>query len=80
VDFDYRKKEDYDLKVTGRRLDGDAPPLVVDKVTNALFVPRAVMLTGVIVPTPGCWEITGAYKGQQLNFVVWVYSVKPGDK
>jgi hypothetical protein len=52
----------------------------VDKVTNALFVPRAVMLTGVIVPTPGCWEITGAYKGQQLNFVVWVYSVKPGDK
>jgi hypothetical protein len=80
VDFDYRRKEDYDLKVTGRRLDGDAPPLVVDKVTNALFVPRAVMLTGVIVPTPGCWEITGAYKGQQLNFVVWVYSVKPGDK
>src|ERR1044071_9249597 len=30
VDFDYRRKEDYDLKVTGRRLDGEAPPLVVD--------------------------------------------------
>ena len=76
VDFDYRNKEDYDLKVTGRRLDGDAPPLLVDRVTNALFVPRAAMLTGVYVPTPGCWEITGDYKGQKLSFVVWLYPVK----
>lgn len=76
VDFDYHRKEDYDLKVTGRRLDGNAPPLVVDKVTNALFVPHAVMLTGVYVPTPGCWEITGDYKGQKLSFVVWLYPVK----
>ena len=80
VDFDYHRREDYDLKVTGRRLDGDAPPLVVDKVTNALFVPHAAMLTGVYVPTPGCWEITGDYKGQKLSFVVWVYAVKPGNE
>lgn len=79
VDFDYHKKEDYDLKVTGRRLDGDAPPLVVDKVTNALFVPRAAMLTGVWMPTPGCWEITGDRRGQKLSFVVWVYPVKQGN-
>jgi hypothetical protein len=76
VDFDYRRREDYDLKVTGRRLDGDAPPLVVDNVTNALFVPNAAMLTGVYVPTPGCWEIAGDYKGQKLSFVVWLYPVK----
>lgn len=76
VDFDYHRKEDYDLKVTGRRLDGDAPPLVVDKVTNALFVPNAAMLTGVYVPTPGCWEITGDYKGHKLSFVVWLYPVR----
>ena len=76
VDFDYRKKEDYSLKVTGRRLDGDAPPLLVDRVTNALFEPRAVMLTGVYVPTPGCWQITGDYKGQQVSFVVWLYPEK----
>jgi len=73
VDFDYRRKKDYVLKVTGRRLDGNAPPLLVDKVTNALFVPHAAMLTGVYVPAPGCWEITGDYKGRQLSFVVWVY-------
>ena len=76
VDFDYRKKDDYDLKVTGRRLDGEAPPLVVDRVTNALFVPRAAMLTGVYVPTPGCWEITGERRGEKLSFVVWVYPGK----
>jgi hypothetical protein len=76
VDFDYHRKEDYSLKVTGRRLDGDAPPLVVDRVTNALFVPHAAMLTGVYVPTPGCWEITGDYKGQKLSFVVWLYPAK----
>ena len=80
VDFDYRRKEDYDLKVTGRRLDGDAPPLVVDKVTNALFVPNAAMLSGVYVPTPGCWEITGEYRGEKLSFVVWVQPVKQGNQ
>ena len=75
VEFDYRRKEDYGLMVTGRRLDGDAPPLLVSKVTNALFVPNAALLTGVYVPTPGCWEITGDYKGQKLSFVVWLYPV-----
>jgi hypothetical protein len=80
VDFDYRRKEDYDLKVTGRRLDGDAPPLVVDKVTNALFVPNAAMLSGVYIPTPGCWEITGDYKGEKLSFVVWLHPVEQGNQ
>ena len=76
VDFDYRRREDYDLKVTGRRLDGDAPPLWVDRVTNALFVPHAAMLTGVYVPAPGCWEITGEYRDAKVSFVVWVHSTK----
>ena len=80
VDFDYHRKEDYDLKVTGRRLDGEAPPLLVEKVTNALFVPNAAMLTGVYVPTPGCWEITGDYKGQKLSFVVWLYPVRQANE
>jgi hypothetical protein len=34
------------------------------------------MLTGVYMQTPGCWEITGEYKGQKLSFVVWLYPVK----
>jgi hypothetical protein len=38
------------------------------------------MVTGVYVPTPGCWEITGEYNGQQLSFVVWVKPVKQGNQ
>jgi hypothetical protein len=53
---------------------------MANKVTNALFVPHAALLTGVIVPAPGCWEITGDYKGQKLSFVVGVYSVKQGNQ
>jgi hypothetical protein len=30
------------------------------------------MLVGVNLPTPGCWEITGSVKDQQLTYVVWV--------
>jgi hypothetical protein len=80
VDFDYHKKEDYSLKVTGRRLDGDSPPFEVERVTNALTIPRAAMLTGVYFPAPGCWEITGDYKGAKLSYVAWVYPEKPGDQ
>jgi hypothetical protein len=76
VDYDRHREGNADLKVTGRRLDGDAPPLVANRTTNALGDPYDAMLTGVYMPTPGCWEITGAYKGQKLSFVVWLYPVK----
>jgi hypothetical protein len=76
-DFNWRTEYPPGLKVTGRRLDGFAPPLLTLRSTNA-FIGRAVtMLSGVYVPTPGCWEITGDYKSQKLSFVVWV---KPMDK
>jgi hypothetical protein len=86
VDFDYRKEYPPELKVTGKRLDGDAPPLLTLRATNAFPGPAAAMLVGVYVPTPGCWEITGDYKGQKLSFVVWlqpvnhVKPVKPGNQ
>jgi hypothetical protein len=76
VDFNWKKEYPPGLKVTGRRLDGDAPPLLTLPTTNALGSDTAAMLTGVYVSAPGCWEITGAYKGQKLSFVVWVQPVK----
>ena len=76
VDYDRHREGNADLKVTGRRLDGEAPPLVAHKATNALGDPYDAILTGVYVPSPGCWEITGEYKSQKLSFVVWVYPVK----
>lgn len=72
VDFNYREEYPPELKITGKRLDGDAPPLLTSRGTNAFPGPAAAMLVGIYVPTPGCWEITGDYKGQKLSFVVWV--------
>jgi hypothetical protein len=62
------------LTVTGRRLDSSAPPLTTDEhANNAGVIPdRASMMTGIFIPTLGCWQITGDYKGDKLTFVIWV--------
>jgi hypothetical protein len=75
-DFNYREEYPPELKVTGKRLDGHAPALLTLTPTNAFPGPTAAMLVGVYVPTPGCWEITGDYKGQKLSFVVWLQRVE----
>jgi hypothetical protein len=76
VDYDRHKEGNANLKVTGRRLDGDASRLATSPTTNALGDPYDAMLTGIYVPSPGCWEITGDYKGQKLSFVIWLYPLK----
>jgi hypothetical protein len=30
------------------------------------------MVAGIFLPTLGCWQITGDYKGEKLTFVVLV--------
>ena len=68
------------LRVAGRRLDGPAPPLEHPQgiATNGILGEQvSSMLTGVYVPTPGCWEITGDYEGDKLSFVVWVEPAQP---
>jgi hypothetical protein len=74
VGYKARKEPIPKLRVTGRRLDGPAPALVTPQgpATNAIMGSQNAMLTGVYVPTPGCWEITGDYEGDRLSFVVWV--------
>ena len=80
VDYDWRTEPRPNLTLTGRRLDGEAPPLLLLPMTNIAGPgPNAgpgSMLAGVYVPTPGCWEITGEYRGEKLSFVVWVQPVK----
>jgi hypothetical protein len=75
-DYDALKEPRPKLRVTGRRLDAPAPPLVSAKATNG-WVQRnqPFMVTGVNLPTLGCWEITAHYEDDELTFVVWV----PGD-
>ena|ERR1051326_2167284 len=80
VGYNWRTEPVPKLRVTGKRLDGPAPPLVTPQgpATNVIGddTGRGAMLTGVYVPTPGCWEITGNYEGDKLSFVVWVLPVK----
>jgi hypothetical protein len=59
-----------DLTVTGRRLDGPAPPargVVPDGYGQSGF-----QASGVYFPTEGCWEITGEVGTTSLTFVTFV--------
>jgi hypothetical protein len=67
--YDRRSEPRPILTVTGRRLDSAAPPLTA-QVSNARS--KSVMMVGLNLPTPGCWEITGHYEDDELTFVVWV--------
>lgn len=61
------------LSLTAERLDGPAPILHGSGATNAYAADiGSAMLTGVDLPTLGCWKITGKYKDAELSFVVWV--------
>jgi hypothetical protein len=61
------------LKVTGRRMDGFAPPLQSDRPNGSWQDKRyPFIVTGVNFPTLGCWEVTAAYREGKLTFVVWL--------
>jgi hypothetical protein len=58
------------LNITGRRLDGSAPP--VRAVVPDGYGPRGFRPSGVIFPIEGCWEITGSVHRTELTFVTFV--------
>ena len=72
--YHWRADPTPNLKVTGRRLDAAARPLVVSRATNGYREQdlKSFMVVGVDFPTLGCWEITGRFEGDRLTFVVWV--------
>jgi hypothetical protein len=68
--YDYRTEPIPKLKVTGRRLDGQAA-LLISEVSNVSGTLPS-MMAGINLPTLGCWEITGHYEADELTLVVWV--------
>jgi hypothetical protein len=55
------------------RLDVPSVPVTAaEEATNASADFGTAMLTGVDLPTLGCWKITGQYQEAELSFVVWV--------
>jgi hypothetical protein len=69
--YDSQQEPHPSLTITGRRLDGPSAPLIFHGANNA-FIPGkgSFIPSSVTLPTLGCWEITGHYKGQDVTFVV----------
>lgn len=62
-----------EITLSARQLDGDALVEPVVYGTNAYHPDYGqFMMTGIELPTLGCWEITAEHKGASLSFVVWV--------
>jgi hypothetical protein len=60
------------LQVTGRRLDGDAPPLFVETSPTGDEYRQMFQPSIMIFPTAGCWEITAKAGASEARFVVKV--------
>jgi hypothetical protein len=70
---DVRKDSSSAFTVTLERLDVKSSPIVTaEHPANASADFGTAMLTGVVIPAPGCWKVTGQYQGDALSFVVWV--------
>ena len=70
------KPSQYPLAVTGRRIDGDAPPLVYDISLDPR--PRGpIQPSRVYFPSVGCWELDAKAGSSELRFVVLVKSPMP---
>lgn len=59
-----------DLKITGRRIDGIAPPVRADVPDG--YGETGFQASGVYFPTVGCWEVTGQVGATALTFVTYV--------
>jgi hypothetical protein len=63
------------LTITGRRLDASAPPL--SAVVPDGYGDIGVQSSGIIFPTPGCWEVSGHVGSETLTFITQVISPPP---
>jgi hypothetical protein len=72
--YDWHHEPRPRLKVTGKRLDAQAPPLQ-SRVSNGWGEddPDHPFITnGINLPALGCWRVTGRYEDAELSFVIWV--------
>ena len=63
------RPEGAELKITGRRLDGYAPPL---EAHVPCCYPTRFQSSGLYFPTEGCWEVTAKANDSTLIFIVTV--------
>lgn len=71
--WDWRTEHKPELVLSADRLDEHALSVRVTPATNAHAKDiHHAILSGLNVPTPGCWELTADYKGHTVSYVVWV--------
>ncbi len=71
--FDVQQEPEPAMLVTARRLDAEGPTVVDRHATNGRRADMGhFMLAGMELPSEGCWEITGEYRGAVLTFVAEV--------
>jgi hypothetical protein len=58
-----------DLVIIGRRLDGESPPL---EAHAPCCYPTRFQASGLVFPTPGCWEISATAGERDMDFIVRV--------
>ncbi len=68
--FGWWRESAGELTITGRRLDGPAPPARGEVPSG--YGSLGFQASGVIFPTEGCWEVTGTVAGTSLTFVTFV--------
>jgi hypothetical protein len=62
-----------EIALSARQLDGDAVVESYVRGNNAHHPDYGhFMMTGIELPTLGCWEITAEYLDVSLSFIVWV--------
>ena len=57
------------ISVRAEMVDGSSP-VSFGPGTNATAEFGTLMLVGVDLPGPGCWRVTGSYRGAELSYVV----------
>jgi hypothetical protein len=70
--YDWRTENPPKLKISGKRLDGPAPPLFHMDGPNAAGLTNPAIGAAFNIPTVGCWAITANYKSDKLTYVIWV--------
>lgn len=65
-----------ELKITGRRLDGNAAALRA--LVPYGYGDQGFQSTALIFPTEGCWEVTGRVGDASLTFVTSVVKIGEG--
>jgi hypothetical protein len=72
ADFHVDQEPQPAISVTGRQLDGPGQFITPAPGTNAAADFGSAMLTGIAIPSIGCWQITATYRHASLSYVVWV--------